>query len=266
MRLWVTRTAPDAEATAERLRAVGHEPLVAPVLAVEPGATELRLDGVAALAFTSRNAVAAFPPGLIAHAPKVFTVGAATAEAASAAGFGEVLSADGDGLALAELIAAHAGALEGEVLHLGPEEPAFDLVGALSAKGVPARHLPLYRTRTLPMTDEVRAALNGAAAPLDGLVVHSPKGARQAAELLVSQPRRGELTAFAISETAAAPLRSLGLGAVHAAAAPNEEALLALIEHGPARPLLSPLFWALLGFGLLCVLGGAAVALLGPRL
>ena len=34
MKLWVTRTAPDAHATATRLRALGHEPVVAPLLEV----------------------------------------------------------------------------------------------------------------------------------------------------------------------------------------------------------------------------------------
>jgi hypothetical protein len=32
------------------------------------------------------------------------------------------------------------------------------------------------------------------------------------------------------------------------------------------RPLLGPMFWALIAFGLLCVLAGAAIALLAPRL
>lgn len=266
MRLWVTRTAPDAEATAQRLRALGHEPLIAPVLAVEPVASDLRLDGAAALVFTSRNAVAAFPENQIAQAPRVFAVGASTAEAARAAGFSRVLSADGDGAALAELIAAHARELNGEVLHFGPEEPAFDLAGALAAQGIPARHLPLYRTRPLPLTGTIRAALNGFPPALDGLLVHSPRAARRVAELLADAPSHPSLTAFAISEAAAAPLGGLGLRATHVAAAPTEDALLELVKHGPARPLLSPLFWALLGFGLLCVVGGAAVALLGPRL
>ena len=39
-------------------------------------------------------------------------------------------------------------------------------------------------------------------------------------------------------------------------------------EASPAaqRPLLGPIFWTLLIFGLLCVLAGAAVATLGPKL
>ena len=266
MRLWVTRTAPAAEATAERLRAMGHEPVVAPVLAVEPLATELDLRSAGALAFTSRNAVAAFPRDRIADAPRVFAVGAATAAAARELGFRSIESADGDGAALANLIAARAEEIAGEVLHLAPEEPAFDLAGALRARGMSARTVPLYRTVASPPAAGVIEALTGKAPPLDGLVLHSARGARQAAELLRGQSDLRRLTAFAISEAAAAPVRGIGLRAVHVADHPDEAALLELIERGPAKPLLGPVFWGLIGFGLLCVIGGAAVALLGPRL
>lgn len=37
-------------------------------------------------------------------------------------------------------------------------------------------------------------------------------------------------------------------------------------DEGPPRPLLGATFWALIVFGVLCVLGGAGVALLAPRL
>ncbi|MCG8401015.1 MAG: uroporphyrinogen-III synthase, partial [Firmicutes bacterium] len=40
MRLLVTRPEPDAEALAERLRALGHEVLVAPMLPVVPRAEQ----------------------------------------------------------------------------------------------------------------------------------------------------------------------------------------------------------------------------------
>ena len=48
--VWITRAQPGAAATAERVRALGHEPLVAPLLAVRllEGAA-VDLDGVAAL-------------------------------------------------------------------------------------------------------------------------------------------------------------------------------------------------------------------------
>ena len=267
MRLWVTRTAPAAEATAERLRALGHEVIVAPVLEVEPQSTELDLEGVGALAFTSRNAVTACPADLIARAPRVFTVGDATAQAARGAGFGKVESAQGDGEALAALILSRRHELGGEVLHFGPEEPAFDLAGGLRSEGVRARFLPLYRTKALPLAQEVREALDDPRAPITGVLVHSPKAGRVVAELLSGHPAAGSLTAYAISAAAAAALAALPLAAVRVAEAPTEQSMISLIEQDtPLPPLLGVRFWVLLAFGLACVAGGAAVALLGPRL
>ena len=56
--VWVTRAQPGAAATAERLRAMGYEPLVAPLLEVRtlPGGP-IDLTGVAALAFTSASGI-----------------------------------------------------------------------------------------------------------------------------------------------------------------------------------------------------------------
>ena len=59
-RIWITRAQPGAEVTAERVRALGHEAIVAPLLAVRvlPDVT-VDLAGVSALAFTSANGVRA---------------------------------------------------------------------------------------------------------------------------------------------------------------------------------------------------------------
>ena len=50
-RIWVTRAQPGADATAERVRALGHDALVAPLLAVRAlPDVQVDLSGVAALA------------------------------------------------------------------------------------------------------------------------------------------------------------------------------------------------------------------------
>ena len=61
MRLLVTRPAVEAEATAEQLRALGHAPIVCPLLIVRQltGVT-VELDGVQALLFTSAAGARAF--------------------------------------------------------------------------------------------------------------------------------------------------------------------------------------------------------------
>src|SRR5262245_38438369 len=87
-RIWITRAQPGADVTAERVRALGHEAVVAPLLAVRmiPDVS-IDLRGVAALAFTSANGVRAFADASGERGLKVFAVGAATASAARAAGF-----------------------------------------------------------------------------------------------------------------------------------------------------------------------------------
>src|SRR4051812_26476328 len=126
-RIWITRAQPGADVTAERVRALGHDAVVAPLLAVKPLAdVHIDLSGVAALAFTSANGVRAFADVSGDRSLKVFAVGAATAAAARAAGFRSVLSADGDVDALAEGIAMRRTELRGAVLHPGAAEPAGD--------------------------------------------------------------------------------------------------------------------------------------------
>ena len=145
MKLWVTRTAPDAHATAERLRALGHEPVVAPLLEVRTlEGVKPDLKGVTALAFTSRNGVAAFAGLTRRRNLPVYTVGEATAEAAREAGFGAVSSADGALAELVALIALHPP--KGRLLWPGAAQPAGDLAAAVAPHGVECVHLPVYET------------------------------------------------------------------------------------------------------------------------
>ena len=231
MRIWVTRTSPDAEATAERLRALGHAPLVAPVLEVRPvGAPGPSLVGVGALAFTSRNGVAAFAAVCATRDLPVFVVGEATARAARAAGFANVQSADGDVTALADLIVHCRDGFSGVLLHPGAHAPAEGLPGALKTQGVAARAHPVYRTEPATLPIAVTAALAARPLELDGVLVHSPRAAQCLAALPDLQRAAQLIDAFCISAAAAAPLRSLDLRSVAVAPHPDETALLNLLS------------------------------------
>jgi uroporphyrinogen-III synthase len=257
MKVWVTRAEPGASQTAARLRALGHEALTAPVLAVRPLTPLLDLGEIGALAFTSGNGVRAFAalcPDR--HLPvfgfQVFAVGEATARAARDAGFGAVSSADGDVAALSALILSTHDRRAGAVLFAGAAEPAGDLIGALGEAGVPARSAAVYETRPLPVQ-----APPGAQAVL----VHSPK----AADALASAPLTG-LVAYCISQAAAEALAGSGARIV-VAAEPNEASLLGLLEQDHPKPLrLNRSFWTALILGLLCVIAGYAFARLAPAL
>jgi uroporphyrinogen-III synthase len=269
MRIWITRARPEAEATAERLTALGHEPLVAPVLEVRAAEGDgPDLKGVGALAFTSRNGVRAFAALSPDRSLPAFTVGEATAGAARRAGFDRVESAGGDVAALAQLIAARRSAFEGEVLYAAPETPAGDLPAALAERGVGARAEVVYRTALLDPSAAVTAAL--ADGGLDAVLVHSAKAAGRLAECEALRAAASQLAVYAISEAALAPLKALGFREALAAPHPDEASLLGLLPApgdppGP-RKLFTPLYWAMIAFAMLCILGAVGVASLGPRL
>jgi len=223
--VWITRAQPGADATAARVRALGHIPIVGPLLAVRPvQPPRFSLAGVGALAFTSGNAVRAFAELSPVRDLKVFAVGQATAAAARQAGFETVLSADGDVAALAAAISARRHLLAGEVLHAAPTEPAGDLAGDLAARGVPARAVAVYET--VPAMDARDVA--GRIVEADDVLLHSAKAARLLAELLKSNPAP-RLRALAISPAALEPLRDTPLAGRAAAPLPLEAALLNLI-------------------------------------
>jgi uroporphyrinogen-III synthase len=226
-KIWITRAQPGADVTAERVRALGHDAVVAPLLAVRvlPD-VKVDLAGVAALAFTSANGVRAFADASGERGLKVFAVGAATAQAARAAGFKSVLSADGDVEALAEGIASRRSELRGAVLHPGAAEPAGDLAGVLDRQGVEARRLTLYETA--PVEDIDTAGLVRS----DAVLLHSPRAAQVLAKLLKDNPAPS-LRALGLSKAVIKPLARTRMAAKTFPPFPLEAALLNLIDRQP---------------------------------
>jgi len=228
-KIWITRAQPGADATADRVRALGHEALIAPLLAVHAVEdVQVDLAGVAALAFTSANGVRAFADICAERAIRVFAVGAATAQAARAAGFRLVLSADGDVEALAEGIGQRRGELRGAVLHPGAAEPAGDLAGALERQGVAARSLILYETAPVKLATEAATQLVQA----DAVLLHSPRAAQVLAGVLKLHPAP-KLRALGLSKAVVKPLLRSKLAVRAFPSMPLEGALLNLIDRTP---------------------------------
>lgn len=216
MRVWVTRTRPGADQTAGRLRGLGLDPVVDPVLEPRALDADLHIAGFDALAFSSPNGVRFFVDRSRERALTAYAVGDATAEALRAAGFARVVSAGGDASALAEALIADR---PGRVLHLGPTRPAGDLPALAATGGVEVVARPIYETV------ERRPAAALAARP-DALLIHSPRAAEIVARLTPSD-LLASLQAFAISEAAAAPLKGR-VRALSWAPFPDEASLLKL--------------------------------------
>ncbi len=226
-RVWVTRAEPGAARTADRLTALGFEPVVVPLLTLAPLPGALNAapepDAVAVLALTSPNGVEAFAPLIPRFRDHpVFAVGDATAEAARAAGFADVRSASGDIHALARLIAAEAP--PGPLLAPGAREPAGDLPALLPDR--PVQRLPVYAAF------ETHAPAPGA---FDAVMLHSPRAARALATDLPRAASSGRL-AVCISDAAAAPLRPFDFTQIRVAAAPDEPSMLSALGK-PAAPV-----------------------------
>jgi uroporphyrinogen-III synthase len=224
--VWITRARPGADATAGRVRALGHEPFVAPLIEVQRIAGVVPdVSDVAALAFTSANAVRAFSQGCGRRDFKVYAVGGATALAAQEAGFATVLSADGDLDALARAILGRHTFADGPILHPSATEPAGDLVGVLTGHGLEARRLDVYETLPVKLGRRELTRIKR----MDDVLLHSAKAARAMADLLRESPLP-QLRALGLSQAVLAPLAGLSLSAKLFPARPAEADLLSLID------------------------------------
>lgn len=221
----LTRPREDAEALARDLAAQGWSPLIWPLFDIVTlgGGADLR--GAQAVILSSANAARRVAPAPI----PALCVGAATSEAARAAGFGDVRSADGDAAALLALAMETLRPQGGAVVYARGETVAADIAGALRAAGFAVREAVVYAARPATAAPpEIAAAL--AAGAVDAAAFHSPRAARLFATL--SAPWRHGLSASAaaaISANAAAALASAGFARIVTAARPDGAAMMQAI-------------------------------------
>ncbi len=239
MRYLVTRPEPGAGRTAAALRALGHDPLVDPMLRIVfTGDPALPLDGVQAVAATSANAlraIAAHPDRARAAALPLYTVGAASAEAAEDAGFGIAITADGDVAALADLMIRLLDPQDGPVLYAAGHDRRGNLEKILNDAGLQARLAEVYRADlSETLAPETVAALAGGR--LDGVLIFSTR----TAEAFVAAVAKAGLShalqtlpVFAISEAAAAPLAHAGATRVALSERPDSGSVLSMIPPCP---------------------------------
>jgi uroporphyrinogen-III synthase len=226
-RVLITRPREDGEAIAEILAAMGHQPLVAPVLATRWfEGPELDLGGIAGILATSANGVRALLRRTARRDIPVFAVGPQTTGEAAMAGFARIQNADGDARALAEAVPRWFAPQDGALLHVCGEQNEGNLAEALAAKGYNVRREILYVVEPLPLPAEAIAAL--AAGTVDAALFFSPRSARIFVEQAGGLALDG-VTALCISPATAGALPPDRFGEIRTAAKPNQDALLALL-------------------------------------
>jgi uroporphyrinogen-III synthase len=234
----VTRPEPDNAATADALRQRGFDALLAPVLEFE--ALPIRHDdsiSYSGVIVTSANALRAIRShplsGQLIDLP-VYAVGGRTADAARNIGFANVLSADGDVMALRKLIAAAVPkrARRRPLLYLSGSDISADIASGLASDGIAVTTLTVYRM--IPVTDlgdSARVAF--AAQTIDAVLHYSPRSA--AAFVAAIRGAGLEIAALAlpqvcISEAVARVLREAGATRLAVAEKPQETATLDALE------------------------------------
>jgi uroporphyrinogen-III synthase len=234
MRLLVTRPEPDGSREAALLAARGHLPVLAPLLKIEVGSAPLELTGAQALIATSRNAIralAAHPERDEALKLPLFAVGDATAGAARALGFGDVVTGPGRAADLGMLIARYVPPERGPLVHLAGDTLAFDLSSALKPQGFTVRKAVIYRAVPVDALAGQVLELLGARR-LEGVILMSPRTAGIFAALLakhrlVTEAKR--LICYCLSEAVAEEVAALQC-AIRVPAHPREEDVLALLD------------------------------------
>ena len=236
MTVLVTRPAPDNERTASALRARGLDVLLAPMLRFEPVALPADVGhDVAAVIVTSSNALRAAAPQL-AGSPllqrPLFAVGGHTADAARAAGFADVMSADGDADALRALVTERVTTgLTGArttLLYLAGADISRDLASELAERGFDVVTQTVYRMAQV--TALPREACDAFAANGIEAVLHYSR--RSAAAFVAAVRADGvEISALAVphcclSANVAEVLREAGAAQVTISAHPDEKDML----------------------------------------
>ncbi|WP_135212747.1 uroporphyrinogen-III synthase [Vitreimonas flagellata] len=217
-RVAITRAMPEAEITAQRVRALGAEPVIAPLLTIVPCGYDTNVEGAQALIFTSINGVHAFPAVREAQDKIILAVGDATAAAARAAGHKNVRSADGDVASLAALAKATLDPARGKIIHIAGEHIAGDLAGELQRAGYRIERRTAY------------AAVQASVLPpqltetLDIILFYSARAAE--AFVALGAPNAAQLTAACMSPGVAEKAAKTIWKRIIVAPAPREDDLL----------------------------------------
>jgi uroporphyrinogen-III synthase len=237
VRLIVTRPEPDGARTATKLRALGHDVELVPLLRIEPVRdVDLGAGPFAAVLMTSANALSSITSHeRIAELRllPVFVVGRRTAETARAAGFADVTAADGNQRDLVRLVRARtAGPDKKPLLYLAGQDRSDDLGADLAALGLPVRTVVVYRAAAASaFPDGVSNALT--LGRFDGVLHFS----RRTAESFLRCARAGEalrpalsVAHYCLSSQVAEPLVAAGAAVVRVASRPEEAALIELVN------------------------------------
>lgn len=244
MRVLITRPEREATTLATALAERGHVPVIAPLFRLEilhpPADFAADLSECQAILLSSANGARALAEASEQRGKPVLAVGDTTASTAEGLGFVSVVSAAGDGRALADLARKRLDPKAGPLLHVSGVDIAQDFAAALAPDGFEVRRVSLYDAREeTKLPDSARAAIEARA--LDAAMFFSPRASDLFARLVQQaglSTALSNVTAIAISPAALEPLSALPFKATVAAAHPTRQSVLDEIDRLPADIVL----------------------------
>lgn len=209
-KVWITRTRPAADESADVWRAAGFDPVVAPLLEIE-AVSHAPLDADKTLIFTSKNGI----DHIACKGQRAICVGDATAAHARKAGFQDVVSVDGTSDDVTRWVLANLASSQ-TMCHVSGWHVRGSIVEDLVEQGYSADRVKVYRSIAKPVWP---------VAPTQLVALYSPLAARVFADLAKEGTLSG-LSAICISPATADKLEGLDLKSIHIAARPREYELI----------------------------------------
>lgn len=241
MRVLITRPEREATTLATALAERGHVPVIAPLFRLEilhpPANFASDLSECQAVLLSSANGARALAEASEQRGKPILAVGDTTASTAEGLGFVSVVSAAGDGRALADLARKRLDPKAGPVLHISGVDIAQDFTAALAPDGFEVRRVALYDAREeTVLPDSARAAIEARA--LDAVMLFSPRASDLFARLVREAglfAALSNVTAIGISQAALTPLSGLPFKSAVAAAHPTRQAVLDELDRLPVE-------------------------------
>lgn len=232
MRHLVTRPRPEGEELAARLREVGIEALLEPMLDLVPlPHAPIEFEDVKGVLLTSRGAAHALAAATQSRDFALYAVGDATAGVARRLGFINVTSAGGDAAALAKLVETTVDPAKGPLLHVRGTHTAGDLAGGLAASGFTVREAVLYDAKPAAQLSTICAAALRSG-ELDGALFFSPRSAETFVNLTRMaglEAAAGRLDAYCFSDAVAKAAANVGWRRVVVSPSPDLETMIGLL-------------------------------------
>jgi uroporphyrinogen-III synthase len=227
MRIILTRPVEDAAPLAEKLKRLGHSPMITPLLKIEARPNvSVPAKPYQAICLTSANAVRVLGNiDAIKNIP-LFAVGQQSEQMAKDKGFAQVSAHGGDVIRLHQFLIGHLKPQDGPLLYLSGAETSGDMQSLLQNSGFEVNRIITY--------DAVKSSLAQYSAEIqnaEAVLLYSPRTAKLwAAEIESLKLAQAALRIkhICLSTNVAANLPQSWPRAV--AATPTEAALLALLD------------------------------------